>query len=385
MTALKVVEANTPAQKKNFIQFPYKIYENNPHWVAPLQLDMRQMFDIRTPFDRFIRKRHPFYDYGEMQAFLAYRASSLVGRICAVGNSLYKQHHDSQTGFWGFFECIDDQEVADTLFQAAEKWLKKKGFSKMKGPASPSSTYDYGLLVEGFDDSPRVMMTYNPKYYVKLIETAGFDKLKQLYAYKISADTINNNKKLARVVVAIKKRYAVEMQPINMKDLKNEVEKIRRIYNESWNPNWGHIPFTDKEIEMLAEGIKPVAEANLILFCYVRNQLAGMAVAVRDVNFLLKRFKGRLFPFNLFKLMNKKNLKKTEWMRVLLLGLLPQFQGKGIDAAFYWDLIQNSLNLGLRYCEASWILEDNTMMNRAMDVVSGVVYKRYNLYTRPIG
>ena len=256
----------------------------------------------------------------------------------------------------------------------------------MNGPASPSSTYDYGLLVDGFDDSPRIMMTYNPEYYIKLIEGAGLGKVKQLYAYKMTAEGVMADKRLARVVGLIQKRYEVTMEPIRMdkKGLKEDVAKIKQVYNEAWDPNWGHVPFTETEIDAVAEGIKPVADPELILFCYVKGELAGMAVAVRDVNLITKDFGGKVLPFNIFKILSKKNREKVEWMRVILLGLLPKFQGKGIDAVFYWTLIQNSLKLGLKYGEASWILEDNEMMNRGMQNVNGEIYKRYNLYEKGI-
>jgi len=372
---IEIVAVKTKAQQKAFIHFPWKVYQGNPHWVPPLLDDMWKL----------LKPNFPFYEYGELQWFLAYRGKDLVGRIGASVNPLFEEHHEKNVGFFGFFECLNDQEVADALFRAAEDWLRAKGKTKVHGPASPSSTYEYGLLVDAFDDSPRIMMTYNPPYYATLIEQYGFVRVKQLYAYKMTAEGVMANEKLKRGVEAAKKRYNVRIQPIDIPNLKEEVKKLEYVYNGAWENNWGHVPFTHREIEMISFAIKPVADASLIFFVYVNEELAGMVVAVRDINYIIKKIDGRLFPFGWYHLLfNKKLRNKIEWMRVILLGLLPKFRGKAIDAVMYYELIRAGLDLGLKYGEGSWILEDNEMMNRGMLAVNGELYKRYNVYEKPI-
>ena len=359
--------------KKVFMKFPWKIYKDDPHWVAPLMMDLRKMFNP---------KKHPFYEYGEMELFLARRGEEVVGRIAAIHNPLFHDHHDKHTGFYGFFECVDDQQVANALFDTAKAWIKKKGMSKMHGPASPSSNYDYGLLIEGFNDSPRIMMTYNPEYYVKLYENYGLKNVKNLLAYKMDK-SVYESEKLMRVAEMVKKRYKVTVRPLNMKDLKNEMELVKKVYNLAWEANWGHVPFSNAELDAMAADLKMVADADLITFGYVDGELAGMTIVLRDFYYIQKQLNGKITPFNFYKFFTQK--KNIEWARVVVLGVVPEHQRKGIDAVFYQDITHTlDKKYGIKYCEGSWILEDNQMMNRGMKVVNGEVYKKYAVYEMAI-
>lgn len=369
---IQIVPVETPAQRKTFMMLPWKIYKNDPNWVPPLLMDLKKMFNPA---------KHPFYEYGTMKLFLAYKNNELLGRIAAITNDRYDHYHpreNGKTGFFGFFESVNDQEVANALLDRAKTYLQEIGMAFMNGPASPSSNYEFGALSEGFDDAPRVMMSYNPSYYIKLYENYGLNLVKTLYAYKIDADTVFNNEKLKRGAELVKKRYNVELRPINMKDLKSEVQKVKDIYNRAWELNWGYVPLTDKEIDVMAEELKMTAEPKLMPFVYVNGQLAGMAIATLDFNLLLKKINGRLFPFGIFTLLTQK--KRIKWMRIILLGLLPEFRGKGLDAPLYYELVKNGLELGLTHAEGSWILEDNVEMNRGMEVVSAKIYKKYQVF-----
>lgn len=373
---LKVIPVESAAQRNTFMMLPWKIYKNDPNWVPPLLMDLKKMLNP---------KKHPFYEYGSMQLFLAYRGDEVVGRIAAISNNRFDEYHvreEGKTGFFGFFECINDQNVANMLLDTAKKYLQDKGFAFMNGPASPSSNYEFGALSEGFDDAPRVMMSYNHAYYINLYENYGLLVVKTLYAYKIDADTVFNNEKLKRGAELVKKRYNVELKPINMKNLKEEVKKVKQIYNKAWELNWGYVPLTDKEIDVMAEELKMTAEPKLMPFIYVNGNLAGMAIATLDFNFLLKKINGRLFPFGIFTLLTQK--RKIKWMRIILLGLLPEYRGKGLDAPLYYELVKNGMELGLTHAEGSWILEDNVEMNKGMEVVSAKIYKRYKVYEIPL-
>lgn len=382
MASITIRPANTRAEKKVFMMLPFDIYKNSPYWVSPLLMDMRHMFDINTWADRVIlgmKGRHPFYDYGTMQLYLAYKDGKPVGRIAAVDNPRYNEVHPDEggTGFFGFFECINDQAVANALFEAVKGWLKQRGLHKMQGPASPSSSYDFGLLTDGFDDMPRVDMPYQHPYYQDLITRYGFPVRQELLAYKMDAETIYANEKLKRGAALVKKRYNVEVRPIDMNDLENQVKIIKEVYNRAWEQLWGIVPLTDAEIDTYADKFKLVAIPEFVPFIYVNGELAGMAVAMWDVNKVFKQMNGRLFP-NAYKLFTER--KNVKWMRVLLLGLFPEYQGKGIDAVVYLHLIEAALERGFKYCEGSYILKENTMMNRGMRAVSGEVYKEYKIY-----
>lgn len=385
MGQIKIIEANSKAQKKEFISLPFKIYKNNPYWVSPLLLDLRHMFGLNGFIDGILgaKGKHPFYEYGQMQLYMAYKGGELVGRIAAINNDKYNEVHPDEggTGFFGFFECINDQEVANTLFDTAKKWLKTRNLTKMQGPASPSSSYDFGLLTKGFDDAPRVDMPYQHEYYQELYTNYGLPCRQELLAYKMDADTIFNNEKLKRAAGLVQKRYDVEIRPINMKDIHNEVKKIKDVYNRAWEPLWGIVPLTDQEIDAYADKFKMIAVPGLIPFIYVGGKLAGMAVAVPDFNYILKDLKGKLFPHGYKIFTQKKNI---EWMRVIVLGLFPEFQGKGIDAVVYKHLIDVGLENGFKYCEGSYILKENVMMNRGMRAVSAEVYKEYKVYEMDI-
>ncbi|MEM7103465.1 MAG: hypothetical protein AAF502_10070 [Bacteroidota bacterium] len=357
-------------QEKTFIHFPWKIYENDPNWVPPLLMDIKLKLN---------KKKHPFYEFGEIQLFLAYKGEKTVGRIAAIQNKRYNEYHNCKTGFFGFFECINDQEVANALFDTARGWLKAKGLNVLHGPASPSSNYDYGLLVEGFDDPPRLMMTYNPAYYPELFEKYGLKKATGLLAYRLKAETVLANKKLERVANMVEKRYEVKMRPINMKNFFDEVKLIKKIYDNAWIDNWGFVPVSDAETEALAKELKMVVEPKLAQFMLNKEgEVIGMFVALPDFNAILKSFNGRLFPFNFLKMFFQK--KKIKYVRIWALGLMPEYRNKGLDAIMYLTIIRNGMELGYRVGEASWILEDNDMMNRGLEVVNGEIYKRYNVY-----
>jgi len=377
---IKIIRINWKNKKelKVFLKFAWKIYENDQNWVPPLMYDMKNRFN----------PKFSFFDFGEIQLFVAEKDGKLVGRIAAIKNDLYNQVHKDKTGFFGYFECIDDQSVANSLFDAAKAWLIEKDLNIMHGPASPSSNHDYGLLVEGFDDSPRFMMTYNPQYYISLITNYGFKKTMGLLAYKMKKENVMDNKKMTRVANIAKERFGLKIRPVNMNKIKEEVQHVKHIWNEAWEHNYGFVPLSDKEVDELAEDIKPIAEPSLILYGEIDNKVIGIAIAVLDFNYIFKPMNGKLFPFNFLRILLSKyrlfdrytKIKEIKWMRIIVLGILPKYQRKGIDAAFYKTIIENGFKLNIEYAEASWILEDNDMMNKGMQVVNGEIYKRYNVY-----
>jgi GNAT superfamily N-acetyltransferase len=369
MSIVEVSPVNSKSDLLSFIKLPWKIYEENPYWVPPLIMDRKKLLN---------KKINPFFKHGDAEYFLAYKDSQPVGRIAAIQNDLHNKYHNDKVGFFGFFDSINDQEVANQLFDAAKNWLKKKGFDTMRGPANPSSNDEYGMLISGFDDPPRLLMNYNHEYYISLCEKYGLTKAKDLLAYKLTAEKVFQSEKLKRVADLAAKRSGIKIYSLNIKDFKKDLDKVKYIYNKAWALNWGFVPLTDEEIDHMAKDLKPLVEPSLVLFGEINNQLVGFALTMPDYNQIFKEMNGRLFPFNFLKLWTKK--KNITWSRIITLGLVPEFQRKGLDAVFYWEIVNRAKNIGITLGEASWILEDNDMMNRGAEALNAEVYKKYRIW-----
>jgi len=369
MSSIKIKVVQSPKEIDTFIKFAWKIYKDDPYWVPPLIFDKKKILD---------RKKNPFFQHAEMEMYLAEKDGELVGRIAAIKNDLHNHYHHDKIGFFGFFECINDQEVANRLFDTAKEWLKLKACDVMRGPANPSSNDEYGMLLEGFDDEPRLLMPYNPKYYTSLLDNYGFKKVKDLYAYKLENSKVIKSDKLKRVAEIAQKRSGIKVYSMNVKDFKNDLEKFKYIYNKAWAPNWGFVPLTNEEIDAMAKDLKPLVEPSLVIFGEINNQLVGAALVMLDYNAVFKSMNGKLLPFGFLKLFTQK--KKIKWSRIITLGIIPEYQKRGLDAVFYWEILNRAANVGILLGEASWILEDNEMMNRGAEVMNGEIYKKYRLY-----
>jgi hypothetical protein len=369
MSDIKISPVRTEKDKMRFIKLLWKIYKGDPYWVPPLLIDRKKIIDT---------KKNPFFEHAEIELFLAERNGELVGRIAAIKNDLHNQTHNDNVGFFGFFECINDQDVANALFDAAKAWLKSKGFDTMRGPANPSSNDEWGMLLDGFEDEPRIMMTYNPKYYLDLCENYGLHKIKDLYAWKLDSDKVIASGKLKRVQELAKQRSGIKITQLDMKQFDKELEKVKYVYNKAWAPNWGFVPMTAAELDAMAKDLKQLVEPKFVLFGEINNQLIGFALVLPDYNYIFKSMNGRLFPFGFLKLFTQK--KNIKWARVITLGIIPEFQKRGLDAVFYWEIVNRTREWGIKFGEASWILEDNDMMNRGAVVMNSELYKKYRLY-----
>lgn len=373
MPSIEIFSVSSKSDLKKFLKFPWLIYKDNPHWVPPLLYDIKKVLN---------KKKNPFFNHADIELFLAVKDGSVVGRIAAVKNDLHNKEHNDKVGFFGFFECINDQKVADKLFDTAAQWISEKGLNAMRGPANPSVNDVYGLLIDGFDDQPRILMPYNPKYYMDLMDNYGFQKAKDLYAWKISKEKMETNDKIKRVADIALKRSNATIRPLNMKNFNNELEKVKFVYNKAWEPNWGFVPLTDEEIDALAADLKPLVDPNLVLFLEIENKTVGFALTMPDYNFIFKEMNGRLLPFNFIKLFTKRKL--IPWARILILGVIPEFQKRGLDAALYYEIMVRAEKRNIVRGEASWILEDNDMMNRGAETMRGDLYKKYRIYEKEL-
>ena len=371
MSDIKIFPVRSEKDRMRFIKLLWKIYKDDQYWVPPLIMDRKKVIDT---------KKNPFYQHAEIELFLAERNGELVGRIAAIKNDLHNTTHNDKVVFFGFFECINDQPVANALFDAAKGWLKTKGLDIMRGPANPSSNDEWGMLLEGFDDEPRLLMTYNPKYYLDLCEKYGLHKVKDLYAWKLESDKVLGSDKLRRVQEIAKQRSGLKITQLDMKNFDKELEKVKFVYNKAWAPNWGFVPMTDAELDAMAKDLKPLVEASLVLFGEIDNKLIGFALTMLDYNQVFKSMNGHLFPFNFLKLYTQK--KKITWSRIITLGIIPEYQKRGLDSVFYWETVNRARAIGIKLGEASWILEDNEMMNRGAGegVMKGELYKKYRIY-----
>ncbi|MGH7498174.1 MAG: GNAT family N-acetyltransferase, partial [Gemmatimonadales bacterium] len=315
------------------------------------------------------RKKNPFFEHGDAEYFLAERDGEVVGRIAAITNRLHNETHDDRVGFFGFFESVDDQPVADALFSAAAAWCRERGHDVLRGPASFSVNDECGLLVDGFDSPPTLMMPHNPRYYIQLLERAGFVTAKNLLVYQGGAEEhyVPVPERLARGTELIRKRMGIEIRPLNMKDFKGEVERIKELYNAAWEKNWGFVPMTDHEIDHLAEQFKPVVIPELVPMAEKDGKVIGFGIALPDLNVIFRtNRKGRLFPMVL-RLLWALKTRKIRRARILLLGITPEYRGKGIDAMLYHWIWTRSGERQIYWGEAGWILEDNPAMNAGLE------------------
>lgn len=387
VSGVRVAPVRTSAERREFIDLPFRLYRGFPHWVPPLKSDVAALVDP---------KKHPIHEHAEIELFLARDAGGrVVGRVAAIRNRLHEETHGEAVGFFGLFETENSPAVAAALLDAAAGWLRARGLRTVRGPANLSSNEDWGLLVEGYDRDPAVMMPYNPPYYAALLEGAGFRKAKDVLAYELSVNSYGlppdatQAEMEARIPERLRgferlarERFGVTIRPFDKNDFDGEIQRIRDLYNGAWEANWGFVPFTAHEFDHLAKQLKPVADFDLIAFAEVKGETAGFAIALPDLNQALKHMGGSLFPFGW-----AKGLwygRKISALRVLTLGVLPQYRRTGAAELLYLYLFRTGIRKRITSGEFSWILEDNLAMRTPMEKLGATVTKRYRLYDREL-
>lgn len=368
MPNFTVRPVRTKDDKKKFIDFLYSHYKNDKNFVPPLRMDREKLID---------KEKNPFYKHAEMELFLAERDGNVIGRIGGIVNYNHNKEHSDRVGFFGFFECVNEQEVANALFDEAKKFVKSKGMNALRGPANPSVNDEYGLLIEGFDSPPTILMTYNPPYYITLMENYGFKKEKDLYAWLLSQETVYTEK-IIRANEIIRQRSGIMIRSINMKDFNNEVARIKQVYNTAWEKNWGEVPMTDAEFDFLANDLKQIVEPELVLIAEVKGQVIGFGLSLPDINQALIYNRNGSLIGGLWHLLTKK--KKINLCRVIVLGVIEEYRKTGAAGLLFYETAVRAKKLGYQYGEASWVLEDNVMMNRAAEAMNGKLYKKYRIY-----
>ena len=372
---VEVIEVDSHRLLNTFIKLPFKFYKDEPHWVPPLITERKQFFN---------KKKNPFYRGAKTKLFLAMRDGEAVGRIATCINFYHNEFHQEKVGFFGFFESIDDFEVASKLFKVAMITLKSEGMEKMRGPTNFSTNHEIGFLIEGFDLPPTVMNPYNKPYLPKLAEKFGLKKVMDLNAYLISKE-IPISERQVNLVKKIKERNSIRIRCVEMSRFDEEVKLINSIYNQAWARNWGFVPMPEDEFFYMAKDLKQIVDPELALIAYVNNEPAAFSLAVPDINQVLIKLNGRLLPFGIFKLLwNTKIRRKISGVRMLTMGVIPRFQKRGIDNIFYVETYLKGIERGYQWAELSWILETNELMCRAAENMSGKLYKKYRLVEMPI-
>lgn len=372
---ISIVPVTQKKLLRKFIDFPHNLYANDPNYVPELFIAQR---DLLTP------GKHPFYEHSVVKMFLAYDEKIIKGRIAAILNNNHNKFNKTNEGFFGFFDCENNKEISTQLFTTAVSWLKEQGVNNVIGPVNPTTNDPVGLLIDGFDSPPMAMMPYNKPYYAGLIEDFDFVKKVDLLAYYLDAKT--TDERPVRLHEALVQRLAkrnIVVRTINMKDFKNEAAKLREVYNAAWDHNMGFVPMTASEFKYLAKDLKLILDPDFCLIAEHEGKVVGFGLAIPDVNqILIKIKKGRLLPTGIFKLLLGK--KKINQVRILALGVIEGYKKLGIEACFYASIIEKARDKNIKGGEASWVLEDNFLMNKGIRDMAGKVYKTYRLYEKSI-
>ncbi|HEY8279318.1 MAG TPA: N-acetyltransferase [Bdellovibrionota bacterium] len=366
------------AERNRFIELAWKINKSDPAWVPPLRLSVEDNLDS---------KKNPFYKHARIKCWNAYKGNEHVGRIAAIVDDRHNEFHGEKTGFWGFYECVNDAKVSTELFSVAEKWLKEQGMKVARGPANPSLNHECGLVINAFEREPYVMMTHNPSYYVNLVEKQGYGKAKDLLAFDMT--TRDFDPRVKRIAEKVKARGKLDIRPINMKNFQAEVQLIREIYNAAWEKNWGFVPMDELEFKHMAKQLKDVLWPEFCQLGFIDGKPIGFALSLPDINQVLKDIpSGKLLPFGIFTLLSglRPKARKIKRVRVITLGVVPEWRTSGLASVFYYEAYKAAEKLELdEPNEMSWILEDNRDMISAIEAFSGKpAYKTFRLYDKSL-
>ena len=374
MSSLIVKPVETREEKKQFLQLPWKLYDGDPYWIPPLRSNQEELVGY---------KHHPFHDTADVQTFLALRDGQPVGRIAAIVNHAHNRRFEERRGFFGFFETIDDLQVASALLDSSREWLAQKDMTAIRGPMNPSINYEIGLLVDGFDSSPTFMMTYNPPYYQTLIEDCGFEKSQDLYAYwghREMVDTLD--KKMDFIVEEVAKRFDVKLRRMSRWRFKKDVKIFLHIYNEANAGMWGFVPLSEAEVAHMSSVLRFLICPQMTTIAEVDGRPVGAVFGMLDYNPRIKQIDGRLFPFGFLRLLwNRRAIKRV---RIVATEVLPEFQRWGLGLSLMSRILPDALAWGMLEGEFSWVAESNKLSRGTLERAKVNLAKTYRIYDRDI-
>jgi hypothetical protein len=363
-----IKEVKTKSDLMKFIKFPFKLYKGDKNWVPPLISEQKKLFN---------RDYYPFWKHADYQAFLAYRNGEIVGRVAGIIDDRHNEFHKDKVGFFGFFEAINDDEVTKELLDAAKEWIKSKGRNVFRGPMSPSQNDIFGVLIEGLDKPPAIMMPYQPPYYTNLREKYGLKKAKDMLTFFKDCH-VGIPKRVKRLADISRKRTGVVVRTLDPKNLERDVAILKDIYNEAWELNWGFVPMTDEEMDHTVIDLKKFYDPDLIVIAEVKGKPVGIGISIPDINEVLIHLNGRLFPLGILKfLLYKRKIKTT---RSMVFGLLKEYRKTGIPLIMFEETEKNGLAKGYVQGEIGWNLEDNDAINQFDSQIGGRIYKKMRVF-----
>jgi len=356
---------------KAFLSFPYTHYENDKNWIPPLYIQQRDLLDP---------EKNPYFNNVDHAYFVAEKDGETAGRIGLFINHDWNEYQKQATGFFGFFECREDSYLAGLLFNVAKDWMRERGMNRILGPINPGMMYELGVLVEGHDSKPYIMMPWTKPYYDKIIKNAGLDKEIDLLAYEVDDKHVALDR-INRAEQIVKRRLPdLKIRPVNLKDFEREAETIRKIFNSAWAGNWGFSPVGKEEFSHIAKDLKLIIDIDLAHIAEIKGEPVGFSVALPDMNQAFQHVKGgKLLPFGIIKLLWYK--RRINRIRTALMGVIPEYRGKGIDALLHREAITKGLAKGYNASELSWLLETNTEMIRVAEKIGGWKAKTYRIYS----
>ncbi len=381
MNPLIIKSVETVEDRKALLSFPWTVYKDDPFWVPPIFSERMHFTDP---------EKNPFFHHAEVQFYLALRGGKIAGTIAVFTNHLHNEYQNENVAFFGFFEVLEDYEAAELLFKTAEAWAKERGHTALRGPAQWSTNDECGLLVDGFDDSPRILMTYNPSYYVDYIEKLGYKYARDLWAYKLGVKEFMDitGERLDKLTTRILERKNITIHNLDMKKYDEEANKIKLLYNNAWSKNWGFVPMTDLEFDQLADELQSIIDPDLVFIAEKDGKTVGFSLTLPDLNEPLRlAYPKPRTPewWTMIKLVwHWKIRRKVSWIRVFALGVIPEYRNLGIDALFYYKSARAALNKGLKMGEMSWILDNNDLMKGPIIAMGGEVYKTYRYYEKDL-
>ena len=377
-TDLTIEKVGDGAGIDRFIRVPFALYDDDPHWVPPLILERRDHLNPRA---------NPYFDHAEVAYWLALRGGRAVGRISAQVDRASLERHQDATGHFGFIEGIDDGAVFEGLFAAAEGWLRGHGMVRARGPFSLSINDESGLLIDGFDSPPSLMMGHAPPYYARLIEAQGYGKANDLFAYRYEAgQTFPPGP--AAVVKRAQRKASIKLRHLDKARYQADLDIILDIFNDAWSENWGFVPFTAAEIKHLAKSMKPLIREKLVSIVEVGGEPAAMAVSLPNLNEAIADLNGVLLPFGWAKLLWRLKVAPMRSARCLLMGVRKKYHNSVLGSALAFTVIgaiYRDLNAaGFDYAELSWVLENNHAMRKIIDACGARHYKTYRVYEKAL-